>query len=110
MPEKSYGFTPREVQPNNLGVVGEVHHFSTIKESDASGDFTRAPGESVQLSREAITLLDSAINVAGLMPGDLQFADQEALQDLFMLLNRAEDASTKKDVLKQVVALINAGL
>jgi hypothetical protein len=109
MNEKNIHFTPKQSNPGNQILAGSVDHFAKKFEGETDIISQEMVGPTI-LNPDKIQELDNALNIAGFMPSDLQYADQDALQSLFAELNSATESTIKKEILKSIVVLVNAGL
>lgn len=101
----------RERHPENDRIFGETDGKVPFSiETDNSEKLTTVESGPVQLSPEQIALIDGALNREGFLPGDLQSANPEKLQDGFMLLASSADRVAEKNALTYIVGIVREGI
>lgn len=99
-------FGGKKANPQNHGVYGEAEHFSRSGESDVN--FESPNG--IALSPEKQWRVDSALNVAGFLPGDVEYADVEGLKAALEKINDAPDPESEKLAVKELLRVIQLGV
>ncbi len=104
-------FSTKERHPENDRIAGETDgKVSTSTESDRYGRLTEVESGPAVLSPEDVQAIDSALNIAGFGPEDLQYADQERLQQAFALLSSSGEKESKKEAMEEIIALVRLGV
>lgn len=104
-------FTPKVRHPENDRIKGETDGKVPFSmdgvEREVLSEVESGP---IQLTPDQVKLIDAALDRQGFLPGDLQFANPEKLQEGFSLLASATDRIGEKKALTYIVESVRDGV